>query len=289
MPGSRIRVLATPLVRRARATGGSAIFAHPILDGERESTELAAHPASLHGPILQPRDRRRRRAGRALPVARLGASGRARLPDRGAGRGQFPRTGAARGNQPSRDLGNVRPHRPLPQARAARHRRAAVPLLGPPRQQADRRVRSPPPQGRHAFSLCAAVRAHQDRGGSARAREGASRHRAAAVDDVYGIHPKRRRRGGAGDRSGRRIRNHSRRLSRQRRRRTQHRAQGARHRVRGLHLSRPHLEYRSRLRLQAARLYRAQLHLRSRRMVEPVPLEGSARPLARAFSDRARR
>ena len=204
-------------------------------------------------------------------------------------RRQFPRAGAARRHQPSRDARNARPHRPLRQARAARHHRAAVPLLGPPRGQADRRVRSRPSQGRHALSLCAAMRAHQDRRGGAQARQGASQHRAAAVDHLHVVHAGRRRRDRAGDQSGGRDRDDPRRLSRQRRRRAQHRAQGPRHRVRGLHLSRPHLEHRGRVRFPPARLYRAQLHLRSRRMVEPVPLEGPARPLARAFSDRARR
>ncbi len=77
-------------------------------------------------------------------------------------------------------------------------------------------------------------------------------------------------------------------VPRQRRRRAQHRAQGARHRVRGLHLSRPHAQHRSRLRFHAARLCAPQLHLRSRRVVEPVPLERPAGALARAFSDLAR-
>ena len=89
--------------------------------------------------------------------------------------------------------------------------------------------------------LRAAMRAHQDRRGSAEAGQGASRDRAAAVDRVHGFSAGRRRR----HRHGRRIRRArseaiARQLSRQRRRRAQHRAQGSRHRVRGLHLPRPH-------------------------------------------------
>ena len=49
-------------------------------------------------------------------------------------------------------------------------------------QQADRRVRSRPSQGRHALSLRAAMRAHQDRRGGAQARQGASADRPAALD-----------------------------------------------------------------------------------------------------------
>ena len=49
------------------------------------------------------------------------------------------------------------------------------------------------------------------------------------------------------------------------------------------------LQHRGRLRLPQARLHRAQLHLRPRRIVEPVPLEGPAGPLAHPFPDRARR
>ena len=120
------------------------------------------------------------------------------------------------------------------------------------------------------------------------AGESASRDRAAPVHDLHRLHARRRRRDGAYHQSRRRDRKRSRRLSRQRRRRAQHRPQGARYRVRGLHLSRPHPQHRGRLRFQAARLYRAQLHLRSRGVVEPVSLEGSARPLARPFPDRAR-
>src|SRR6476620_1439439 len=66
-------------------------------------------------------------------------------------------------------------------------------------------------------------------------------------------------------------------------------AQGSRYRVRGLHLPRSYLEHRGGLRFQTARLYRAQLHLGPRRVVESVSLEGAARPLAGSFPDRARR
>ena len=78
-------------------------------------------------------------------------------------------------------------------------------------------------------------------------------------------------------------------LHRQRRRRAQHHPQGPRHRVRGLHLSGSHAQHRGRLRFPHHGYARAQLHLRSGRVVEPVPLEGPARPLARALSDRSRR
>ena len=71
--------------------------------------------------------------------------------------------------------------------------------------------------------------------------------------------------------------------------RAQHRAQGSRHRVRGVHLFGPHAQHRGGVRFPPARLHRAQLHLRSRRVVEPVSLEGPARPLARALPDRAGR
>jgi hypothetical protein len=70
--------------------------------------------------------------------------------------------------------------------------------------------------------------------------------------------------------------------------RPQHHPQGPRHRLRRLHLSGPHAQHRGRLRFPPARLRGAQLYLRPGRMVEPVSLEGPARPLARAFSDRAR-
>ena len=45
-------------------------------------------------------------------------------------------------------------------------------------------------------------------------------------------------------------------------------------------------QHRGRLRLPQARLHRAQLHLRSGRVLQPVPLEGPARPLAHPFPDR---
>ena len=89
--------------------------------------------------------------------------------------------------------------------------------------------------------------------------------------------------------SGGRGGNDRRPLSCQRRGRAQHRAQGPRHRVRGFYLRRPHAEHRSRLRFHAARLCAPQLHFRSGRVVEPVPLERAAGPLARAFPDRSRR
>src|SRR5262245_1946272 len=133
------------------------------------------------------------------------------------------------------------------------------------------------------------MRAHQDRRGSAQAGEGASQYRGSPLDRVHGVHARQRRRDGMGNQPGGGIRIHLWRLSRQRRRHAQHRAQGPRHRVRRIHLSRSHLEYRSRLRFPKARLYRAQLHLRSGRMVEPVSLEGSARPLAYSLSRRGRR
>ena len=136
-------------------------------------------------------------------------------------------------------------------------------------------------------SLRAAMRAHQDRRRGAEARQGASQYRAA--------HGHRRSRRFTQDADGvtaqvtnprGRDRNDPRRLSRQRRGRTQHRPQGPRHRVRRLHLSGADAEHRGRLRLPQSRLYRAQLHLRSGGVVEPVPLEGPARPLARALPDR---
>ena len=159
-----------------------------------------------NAPQIKPHHRRRGRAGRAVPVARAGAGRRRGLPDRGAGRRQFPRAGAARRHQPSGDARAVRPHRPLREARTARHHRAAVPLLGPPRGQADRRVRPRPAQGRHPLPLRAAMRAHQDRRGGAQARQGAPQYRASPRHRLHVVHARRRRRDRTGDQSGGRDR-----------------------------------------------------------------------------------
>jgi 3-(3-hydroxy-phenyl)propionate hydroxylase len=61
--------------------------------------------------------------------------------------------------------------------------RAQVPVLGPARQCADRRVRPRAAQGRHALSLCAAMRAHQDHRRSAEDGEGASADRGAMATE----------------------------------------------------------------------------------------------------------
>ena len=86
-----------------------------------------------------------------------------------------------------------------------------------------------------------------------------------------------------------RARDDPRELSRELRGRAQRRPQGPRSRIRRLHLSRAHHQHRGRLRLQEARLHRAQLHLRSGRVFQPVPLEGPAGPLAHPLPDQHRR
>ena len=60
-------------------------------------------------------------------------------------------------------------------------------------------------------------------------------------------------------------------------------------RIRRIHLSRAHHQHRGCLRFQEARLHRAQLHLRSGRIFQPVPLEGPAGPLAHPLPDQHRR
>ena len=134
------------------------------------------------------------------------------------------------------------------------------------------------------------MRADQDRRGGDEARQGASRHRPAAVDE---LHRRSRRTPTASPPPSSipaaRRKSIPGRYHRQRRGRAQHHPQGPRHRVRGLHLFRPHAQHRGRLRFPPARLHRAQLHLRSRRVVEPVPLARAARPLARAFPDQGER
>ena len=205
-------------------------------------------------------------------------------------RREFPRSGAARRLQPPDHAGILRPHRALREDRTARHHRAQVPLLGPPGQRADRRIRPRAAQGRHALSLRAPVRAHQDHRGSAEDGEGASADRGA---DGHRI---RRVRADAAMPCWSRSRTPpattetirgsylvsaegARSIARKRPER----------RIRGLHLSRAHDQHRGGLRFHAARLYRAQLHLRSGRILQPVPLEGPAGPLAHPLPDRHRR
>ena len=65
-------------------------------------------------------------------------------------------------------------------------------------------------EGRHALSLRAAMRAHQDRRGGAGARQGASADRRAPVDEFHGVRAERRRRDRPCDRPGRRDRRRSR-------------------------------------------------------------------------------
>ena len=148
-----------------------------------------------------------------------------------------------------------------------------------------------PSQGRHALSLCAAMRAHQDRRGGAEAGQGASaasmcasrRRSPAFTQDADGVTASRAR-------------------TRRARRKTisgryMVSGEGARSIVRkDLDIEFEGFTYPDRTLnievaydFRAARLYRPQLHFRSRRMVEPVSLERPAGPLARAFPDRARR
>ena len=108
-------------------------------------------------------------------------------------------------------------------------------------------------------------------------------------DGVRFVRAERRRGAGAGQERRRRNRDHQRQLSGQRRRRAQHRAEGSQRRVRGLHLSGAHHQHRGRLRFPQARLHRAQLHLRSGRIFQSVPLEGPAGPLAHPLPDQHRR
>ena len=128
-----------------------------------------------------------------MPGAGARPAGCCRRPDRVAVGRQFPRSGAARRLQPSDHAGVLRPHRALRQDGAARPYRAQVPVLGPAGQRADRRVRPRAAQGRHALSLRAAMRAHQDHRRSAEDGQGASADRGANGDGVRFVRAERRR------------------------------------------------------------------------------------------------
>ena len=245
-----------------------------------------------HEQTLRSRHRHRRRAGRAVPVARAGAAGHPGLSDRSARRRQFSRTGAARRHQPSRDARTVR--------RASGFTSKLEPrgIIAPLFHYWDRHESKLIAEFDHAHLKddtrfpyvlqCERIKIVE---------EALKLAKAHPADRRCGCRPRSRR--------SSRAPTASRRTSpiRPARRETIDAAryivsgEGARSIVRkdldiefeGFTYPDRTLEHRGRLRFPQARLYRAQLHLRSRRVVEPVPLEGAARPLARPFPDRAGR